>query len=120
MYGAVRVDSLLNIAVNKVAAIFSRSDEVKDYADLYFILKTQPFELDALLPLASQKDLGFDELRFAACLAGVRTLRGLLAYLQRYMVKPLEAEELIGFCEDVATRIFDRHPPADRSRPHFG
>lgn len=111
MYGTVRVDSLLNIAVNKVAAIFSRSDEAKDYVDLYFILNTQPFDLDALLPLAAQKDLGFDELRFAASLAGLRTLRGLIPFLQRYMAKPLKGEELIEFCENAATRIFDRHPP---------
>lgn len=111
MFGVIRVDSLLNIAVNKVAAIFSRSDEVKDYVDLYFILNTQPLNLDALLPLAAQKDLGFDELRFAASLSGLRTLRNLLPFLQRYMVKSLRAEDLIEFCENSAARIFDRHPP---------
>lgn len=111
VHGVIRVDALLSIAVNKVATIFSRGWEVKDYVDLYFILKTKPFDLDALLPLAAQKDLGFDELQFAANLSRVSSLQGLVLYLQRYMVQPLKADELIQFCEEVAARIFDRHPP---------
>lgn len=115
--GVIRVDALLNIAVNKVAAIFSRGggrgddEEVKDCADLYFLLKIKPFDLDALLPMAAQKDLGFDELRFAANLARVSGLQGLVPLLQHYMVKPLTADDLVRFCEETATRIFDRHPP---------
>lgn len=111
MHGVIRVDALLSIAINKVTTIFSRGWEVKDYVDLYFILKTKPFDLDALLPLAGQKDLGFDELHFAANLSRVSTLQGLIPYLQRYMVQPLKVEELVQFCEDTAARIFDRHPP---------
>lgn len=111
IHGIIRVDALLSIAVNKVTTIFSRGWEVKDYVDLYFILKTKPFDLDALLPLAGQKDLGFDELHFAANLSRVSTLQGLIPYLQRYMVKPLEVDELVQFCEEIAARIFDRHPP---------
>ncbi len=111
LHGVIRVDALLSIAVNKVAAIFSRSDEVKDYVDLYYILNTQPLTLDPLLPMAAQKDLGFDELRFAANLAEVSELKGLVPFLQRYMVQPLRADELVQFCEEAAARIFDRHPP---------
>lgn len=111
LHGVIRADALLSIAVNKVTAIFSRSDEIKDYVDLYFILNTQPFALDPLLPMAAQKDLGFDELRFAANLAGVSALQGLIPFLQRYMVRPLRPDDLIQFFEKVAARIFDRHPP---------
>jgi predicted nucleotidyltransferase component of viral defense system len=111
VHGVIRVDALLSIAVNKVATIFSRGWEVKDYVDLYFILKTKPFDLDTLLPMAAQKDLGFDELQFAANLSRVSTLQGLVPYLQHYMVQPLEADDLIRFCKITAARIFDRHPP---------
>jgi hypothetical protein len=111
VHGIIRVDALLSIAVNKVTTIFSRGWEVKDYVDLYFILTTKPFELDALIPLAGQKDLGFDELHLAANLARVSTLQGLVPYLQRYMVLPLRKDDLIQFCEETAARIFDRHPP---------
>ncbi len=108
--GGVRVDALLSIAINKVATVFSRG-EPKDCVDLYFILNTKPFELDALLPLAAQKDLGFDELRFAAALLNVSRFRELPGFLQEYMVKPLSRDELIRFCQETAARIFDRHPP---------
>lgn len=108
--GGVRVDALLSIAVNKVATVFSRG-EPKDCVDLYFILNTKPFELDALLPLAAQKDLGFDELRFAAALLNVLRFSELPGFLQACMVKPLSRDELMRFCQETAARIFDRHPP---------
>lgn len=108
--GGVRVDALLSIAINKVATVFSRG-EPKDCVDLYFILTTKPFELEALLPLAAQKDLGFDELRFAAALAGVSRFQDLPRFLQDYMVAPLSSDELTRFCAQTASRIFDRYPP---------
>jgi hypothetical protein len=111
LHGVIRVDALVSIAVNKLTAAFSRGDEIKDYVDLYFILKKKPFDLDALLPLAAQKDLGFDELRLAGNLANVSRLQGLYPFLQRYMVEPLDADGLIQFCGTIAGRIFDRHPP---------
>lgn len=108
--GAVKVDGLLSIAVNKVATVFSRG-EPKDCVDLYFILQQKPFELEALLPLAAQKDPGFDELRFAVALAGVADFQDLPRFLQDYMVVPLNEDELIRFCAETAGRIFDRYPP---------
>lgn len=111
LHGVVRVDALVSIAVNKLTAVFSRGDETKDYVDLYFILKSEPLELDTLLPMAAQKDLGFDELRLAGNLADVSRLQALHAFLQRYMVEPLSAEDLVRFCEGLAGQIFDRHPP---------
>ena len=111
LHGVVRVDALVCIAVNKLTAVFSRGDEIKDYVDLYFILKKKPLDLDTLLPMAAQKDLGFDDLRLAGTLLEVSRLQGLLPFLQRYMIETLDADELIQFCETIAGRIFDRHPP---------
>lgn len=53
------VDSLENIAANKVTAILGRAD-VKDFVDLYFILQAG-YDLKQLIALAKQKDPGLTE-----------------------------------------------------------
>lgn len=53
------VDSLENIAVNKVTALLSRT-ESKDFVDLYFILQAG-FRLEDLIRQAKQKDMGLTE-----------------------------------------------------------
>ena len=53
------VDSLDNIAANKVTAILGRAD-VKDFVDLYFILQAG-YDLKSLIAQAKQKDLGLTE-----------------------------------------------------------
>jgi hypothetical protein len=53
------VDSLENIAANKVTAIFGRTD-AKDFVDLYFILQAG-YDLKYLIAQAKQKDLGLTE-----------------------------------------------------------
>jgi len=60
----VLVDSLENIAANKVNAIFGRL-EPKDYLDLYFILKKTALKFPRILRQAQQKDLGINEFYFA-------------------------------------------------------
>ena len=57
--GGVIVDSLTNIAVNKVTAIFGRT-EAKDFVDLYCLLRAG-YDLKALIELAKEKDLGLSE-----------------------------------------------------------
>lgn len=54
------VDSLENIASNKILTIYGRL-EPKDYIDLYFIIKKTKFTFDELFELAKQKDTGLSE-----------------------------------------------------------
>lgn len=51
--GDVIVDSELNIAVNKITAVFSRAD-TKDFVDLYFLLK-KGYSLNELIRLARKR-----------------------------------------------------------------
>lgn len=59
-----RVDSLENIGSNKILAIFGRL-EIKDYVDLFLILKNTKLTFAKLFKLAQQKDLGLFEFYFA-------------------------------------------------------
>lgn len=67
---SIRVDSLLNIATNKILAAFGRF-EPKDYIDLYVILTRTDLQFDTLFELAKQKDTGLSEFYFANTIANV-------------------------------------------------
>lgn len=54
----IQVDSLENIAVGKLLALFGRAD-AKDFIDLYFLLKIEKkFSLDELFIMGKKKDQG--------------------------------------------------------------
>ncbi|MDE3089702.1 MAG: nucleotidyl transferase AbiEii/AbiGii toxin family protein [Chloroflexota bacterium] len=102
--GNIIVDSELNIAVNKVTAIFGRTTP-KDFVDLYFLLK-KGHNLDELMLSAKGKDLGFTEFYFAAMLRESRRLSALPR-----MVEPLTLEELHAFFQPLAEQIMLKLKP---------
>lgn len=54
----LKVDSLIDIATNKLLALFGRA-ELRDFVDIYFILK-EHFDKTDLIEKSAQKDPGFD------------------------------------------------------------
>lgn len=110
----ISVDDLRAIAVNKVLAIDGRQ-EVKDFVDLYFIARETSERIEALIPLAKQKLIGLEELQLAGAFLRVRELAGLVEFQNRYMVKPLDWDELVALYSAEAERIFALFPPASSS-----
>jgi len=101
------VDSLDNIAANKIIAIFGRAD-IRDFVDLYFILQ-KGYELDQLFEMARQKDLGLTKFYFV----------GMLRQINKYthlpkMLKPLELETLQAFYSEMARRLMRELNPEQR------
>lgn len=89
------VDSLDNIAANKVTALFGRAD-IKDFVDLYFILQ-HGYDLNELFELARNKDSGLTRFYFV----------GMMRQIQSYtrlpkMLKPLDLETLRAFYSSLA------------------
>jgi hypothetical protein len=101
------VDSLVNIAANKVTAILGRGD-AKDFIDLYFIVQQQGYDLDRLLQMAKQKDLGLTEFYLAGMLRQIHTVKDLPVMLQ-----PVDLETLVSFYEALADRLFARYKPPE-------
>jgi len=66
----ILVDSLINIATNKILAIYGRLD-VKDYVDLYFILQ-EGYDFFELFDMAKKKDTGLHEFYFANMIVKVK------------------------------------------------
>jgi len=89
--GAWLVDSLENITLNTVAAIQGRLD-VKDYVDLYLLLKDDPSRLLSWLHQAKQKDASIEPFLWSRVIGDVETFR----VLPR-MIVPLRLEELVAF-----------------------
>lgn len=86
--GDIRIDSLENIAVNKVTAIFGRTDP-KDFVDLYFLLKNKKFDFEDLVSKAKKKDVGITEFYLAGALDNIRNITTLPE-----MLVPLIHEQL--------------------------
>ncbi len=83
----VRVDSALDIASNKLSALFGRAAE-KDFVDIFFINREMmPFY--ELLPYARQKHVGMDDYWLAIALQRVRYVK-----LLPRMIKPLAMSDL--------------------------
>lgn len=57
-FPGIKVDSLIDIAVNKLLALFGRA-ELRDFIDVYFLIK-EHFSKNDLIEKATKKDKGFD------------------------------------------------------------
>jgi hypothetical protein len=97
--GAWLVDTLDNITLNKVAAIQGRLD-VKDYVDLYLLLKDDPQRILTLLAQAKQKDGSIEPFLWSRLIGDVETFR----VLPR-MIVPLQLSELVAFYRSVRRLI---------------
>lgn len=97
-HNGVRVDSLRDIAANKLMAILDRF-EPKDFVDLYFLL--HEFELPSLQADTEQKfHLKIAPILLGSELAKVRRITGLPK-----MIKPLTVEELKTFFTKIAANL---------------
>jgi len=99
------IDSIQNIAINKVCAILGRLD-AKDYVDLFFIQKEHQFDIFELLRLGQQKDAGLDPFVWASLIAEVSQL----VILPR-MLRPISLEELASFYLQLRDDILDYIKP---------
>lgn len=101
----VRVDSLLNIAVNKVTALSRLA--ARDYVDLFFIERTG-FQFDDLLEKAKQKDHGLEEFYLAMAL---RAADNIAPSDLPKMLKPLDLNDLKAYFQALAITIAQRAKP---------
>lgn len=99
------IDTLDNITLNKVAAIQGRLD-VKDYVDLYLLLKDHPRRIMAWLAQARQKDGSIEPFVWSRLIGDVETFR----ILPR-MIIPLTLEELVRFYRNLRRLILEALKP---------
>jgi|SRR3989344_2071463 len=104
----VFVDSIENIAVNRLLAIFGRTD-AKDFVDLYFILHSyKQLKFEDLFDKAKRKDTGLNEFYLASMLAEVENLPDFLQ-----MFKPLDRKRVRRFFLDLSRKFFKKIEPRE-------
>ena len=104
--GAWLIDTLDNITINKVTAIQGRLD-VKDYVDLYLLLKDDPRRILTWLAQAERKDGSIEPFLWSRVIGDVETFR----VLPR-MIAPLQLEELVAFYRALRRLILTSLKPA--------
>ncbi len=103
--GGINIDSLENIAVGKLLAIFGRTAP-KDFIDVYFLLKEKKLDFDKLFKLAKKKDLGLNEFYLAEMFYQATKLENFPKTL-----KPFNRKELVEFFMDLSNSLLLKIKP---------
>lgn len=103
--GTWQVDSLENITLNKITAIQGRLD-VKDYVDLYALLKDRPGEILRLLAEAKRKDASIDPFVWSKVIGDVESFR-----LLPRMTTPVDLKALVVFYRALRRTILTHLKP---------
>lgn len=101
----VTVDSLINIATNKVLAVFGRF-EPKDYIDLHAICTQTDLTFDTIFELAKQKDTGLSEFYFANTIMQIEKIETLPT-----MKIPFNKASFLKFYQDLSRRLLLKIKP---------
>ncbi|MEK7078591.1 MAG: nucleotidyl transferase AbiEii/AbiGii toxin family protein, partial [Patescibacteria group bacterium] len=95
---SIAIDSLLDIAINKLLTINQRTT-VKDFVDLFFLLKSYSL-YDLMEGVKVKYGVKLDTLLIASDFLKVEDF----TFLPR-MIKPLKLSDLVSFFRDQATRL---------------
>lgn len=101
----IPVDSLVNIATNKILAVFGRL-EPKDYIDLFMICTKTDLSFDEMFALAKQKDTGLSEFYFANTIADVEQFETLPK-----MKMSFDKDVFVQFYKDLSKKLLLKIKP---------
>ena len=94
-YPKLRVDSLIDIASNKLLALFGRA-ALRDFIDVYFLARRGHFSKKELMNAAVQKDPGFDLYWLGVAFERIHTFHADAADIL-LLIEPVSLEDLKKF-----------------------
>lgn len=101
-FGTLSIDSLRDIAANKVHTLFVKPRD-RDYIDLYFIMKNGKFELSKLILDAKAKfDWDIDKLTLASQFLRVKEINVLVT---PKLFVPFDKKQMDDFFENEADKL---------------
>jgi len=103
----VNVDSFIDIATNKLLALFGRF-EPRDFIDVFFIAKEKHLDLDSLISKGKEKDPGLDEYYLAIAFEKANDFPDSAEKMPVNMLKPLDMKELKSFFSRHAMRLLKK------------
>ena len=105
-YPKLKVDSLVDIASNKLLALFGRA-VLRDFIDVYFLIKKDFFTFEALVEKAKLKDPGFDLYWLAVAFEKIKAFdKGAPDLLMT--VEKIEFGDLLNFFDERRKEIADK------------
>lgn len=102
-YPGVKIDSLIDMATNKLLALFGRAT-LRDFIDVYYLLSEGKFSRDELIAKAKQKDPGFDTYWLGVAMERIKAYPPNSADML-LMLKQLDFNQLALFFEEWRTQI---------------
>lgn len=111
-FGNVVVDSLEDIAVNKVTCLAGR-DEPKDAFDLFYIISHTRFTFDYLLNRAKEKVGDFDDEENIINFAASKMLNVPVVPIPR-LIEKVDPNEVKAFFKQIAIDMINRYRPKTR------
>jgi hypothetical protein len=110
LLGEIPVDSLLDLAVNKVTAL--NREEIKDFVDLYLIFETFGLNIFELLERAKVKTADADSDWFALEIAELLTHARRLPHFDRlFLLRPVDREAMIVRLADEGRKVYRFYQP---------
>lgn len=102
----VKIDTLIDIATNKLLALFGRV-EPRDFVDIFFLVKER-FSMEELIEKSKQKDPGLDEYYLAIAFHQAKDLPDELSKLPVKMIKALDVKEMKEYFIKQALFLIDK------------
>lgn len=102
-FPGLKIDSLKDIAANKVLALFGRAT-LRDFVDVFFLIK-EKFRKNELISMAQKKDPGFDLYWLATAFERVHEF-SVDSPEMLLLVKPCSIEVLSAFFDEWRREIF--------------
>lgn len=102
-FPGLRIDSLRDLAANKLLALFGRAT-LRDFVDVFFLSK-EKFRKNDLIPMAKKKDPGFDLYWLATAFERVHEFSADSPEML-LLVKPCSIEMLKAFFDEWRREIF--------------
>lgn len=94
-YPKLKIDSLSDIASNKLLALFSRAT-LRDFIDIYFLVKKAKFTLEELMSKSKVKDPGFDLYWLGVALERINTFKDDSPEIL-LLIEPVNFKEMLDF-----------------------
>jgi len=103
----IKVDSFLDIATNKLTALYGRF-EIRDYVDIYFLIKEGHYSLENLIEKTKEKDPGLDTYYLAIAFEKIKEIPDELSNLPLIMFKEFDVKEMKNFFIQEAVKLLEK------------
>lgn len=105
-YPGVKIDNIIDIATNKLLALFGRAT-LRDFIDVFCLVKKEKFSVEDLMDKAKIKDPGFDFYWLGVAMERISTFTKDSSEML-LLVEPIDFEEMLDFFNKWRDKITEK------------